>query len=378
VSEYKSRRYRTMDIGGLFNKRKQAGLTAAAPVSELCKRLQPSGIDGKGRNATPLILLGFAVLPAIAFLAWEGWSKFSEMVTRTFGAQPAGVQVLSFLILVSVLGIVTGLIVNAVANRVTKARWLTSRLEWIQARRKMAVYVSGSGALGFIRSLEDPKTAFTSILSMVVFSHPPMSAVKSGGISANNAVVATAPVQDAMANLEAALQGRSEETHAYQEGHDDFMQAVGGGETTVEWDILHLGEGHTSESCHLAWADERTTSRVGANPSRNVVVVRDKIAQEGSEPNPHVPDNTQSDGPGAPVREEPSLETALGSVVRVISDNSSGSGVIVHSDGFVATCAHVLDEADEVEVWFPDGYSSDAEVVAQDPNSDVALIRCRV
>lgn len=53
----------------------------------------------------------------------------------------------------------------------------------------------------------------------------------------------------------------------------------------------------------------------------------------------------------------------------------SGSGVIITPDGYVITNSHVLEGAGETEVSFADGRSCIAQVVGQDPATDLALLR---
>lgn len=53
----------------------------------------------------------------------------------------------------------------------------------------------------------------------------------------------------------------------------------------------------------------------------------------------------------------------------------SGSGVIIAPDGYVVTNSHVIEEASAVEVSLADGRSCTAQVVGQDPATDLALLR---
>jgi serine peptidase DegS len=55
--------------------------------------------------------------------------------------------------------------------------------------------------------------------------------------------------------------------------------------------------------------------------------------------------------------------------------NSLGSGVIVRSDGYILTNAHVIANAEEILVAFHDGRTLRAEVAGQDPETDLAVIR---
>ncbi|MFC5722610.1 S1C family serine protease [Streptomyces gamaensis] len=57
------------------------------------------------------------------------------------------------------------------------------------------------------------------------------------------------------------------------------------------------------------------------------------------------------------------------------SGGSTGSGVIVTSDGEIVTNNHVVAGADSVKVNFSDGSSKTAKVVGTDPDKDLALIK---
>lgn len=56
----------------------------------------------------------------------------------------------------------------------------------------------------------------------------------------------------------------------------------------------------------------------------------------------------------------------------------SGSGVVISSDGYIATNYHVIARADVVEVVFPNRRSFRAKVVGRDPNTDLALLKVEV
>ncbi|MCL4130559.1 UNVERIFIED_CONTAM: hypothetical protein GTU68_031225 [Idotea baltica] len=56
---------------------------------------------------------------------------------------------------------------------------------------------------------------------------------------------------------------------------------------------------------------------------------------------------------------------------------SSGSGVIISKDGYIATNNHVVDGADELEVITYNKKSYIAEVVGVDPSTDIAVIKIK-
>lgn len=53
---------------------------------------------------------------------------------------------------------------------------------------------------------------------------------------------------------------------------------------------------------------------------------------------------------------------------------STGSGIIITSDGYILTNAHVVDGAKQISVLFYDGTESEAEIVGMDKKSDLAVI----
>jgi len=56
----------------------------------------------------------------------------------------------------------------------------------------------------------------------------------------------------------------------------------------------------------------------------------------------------------------------------------SGSGFVIDSEGHIVTNAHVIEQADYLEVFFFDGEVVKARVVGQDPYSDLAVIQVDV
>ncbi len=55
--------------------------------------------------------------------------------------------------------------------------------------------------------------------------------------------------------------------------------------------------------------------------------------------------------------------------------SGAGSGVIISQDGYILTCAHVVDGATSVKVQLQNGDSYDATIVGSDTTSDIAVIK---
>src|SRR5687768_953053 len=56
---------------------------------------------------------------------------------------------------------------------------------------------------------------------------------------------------------------------------------------------------------------------------------------------------------------------------------SLGSGFLIHEDGYCVTNNHVIDRAREIIVDLPDGRKLDADLVAADPDNDLAILRIK-
>jgi len=57
---------------------------------------------------------------------------------------------------------------------------------------------------------------------------------------------------------------------------------------------------------------------------------------------------------------------------------SLGTGFVVSEEGLIVTNNHVVEGVDTVEIVFSDGTRSKAEVIGQDPKTDIALLRAKV
>jgi S1-C subfamily serine protease len=55
--------------------------------------------------------------------------------------------------------------------------------------------------------------------------------------------------------------------------------------------------------------------------------------------------------------------------------NGAGTGVVVDQSGIILTALHVVENAARIQVTFADGSSSDAEIMSQQPENDIAVLR---
>lgn len=57
------------------------------------------------------------------------------------------------------------------------------------------------------------------------------------------------------------------------------------------------------------------------------------------------------------------------------TDEGAGSGIIVRSDGYILTNAHVIESADEIKVSLPNGETYEAVIIGEDRLTDLAVIK---
>ena len=87
------------------------------------------------------------------------------------------------------------------------------------------VYVYGSGSVGFTRAVERLSRG-NCLNQLVVFAHPPMSAIKKGSIQLLGAVTAYAPVQYAQGSHQAAVAARVAEANMRKDKDIEIVSIV--------------------------------------------------------------------------------------------------------------------------------------------------------
>ncbi len=82
----------------------------------------------------------------------------------------------------------------------------------------------------------------------------------------------------------------------------------------------------------------------------------------------------------SPLFDNPTFRRFFGDLnrSRVRSQTSLGSGVIMSAQGYVLTNYHVIENADEIEVFLADGNTVSANVLGADPETDLAVLTIEV
>lgn len=109
-----------------------------------------------------------------------------------------------------------------------------------------------------------------------------------------------------------------------------------------------------------------------SRPSRHTT-----IQQSGSRPTTSV--STTEVEPGEPMTVSEIYATYSNSVVGIEVSTASGSGAgtgfVITEDGYIVTCHHVIDSAEDISVTFPDNTSLPAQLVGSDADNDLAVLK---
>lgn len=124
-------------------------------------------------------------------------------------------------------------------------------------------------------------------------------------------------------------------------------------------------------------------------PEQNIVNSPGQSQESGQEKNENVPElETNSKPSDNTVSEDGTLTTVQisekvsPSVVGIVQYQSNyfeptgeGSGIILSEDGYIATNAHVIEDADSLEVVLNDGTTYQGVVVGYDTKTDLAVVK---
>ncbi|GBE18083.1 putative periplasmic serine endoprotease DegP-like precursor [archaeon BMS3Abin16] len=58
-----------------------------------------------------------------------------------------------------------------------------------------------------------------------------------------------------------------------------------------------------------------------------------------------------------------------------VPTRGQGSGVIIRSDGYIVTNAHVVSGAEDIEIGLSSGYVTSAQIIGTDPSTDIAVLK---
>jgi S1-C subfamily serine protease len=70
-----------------------------------------------------------------------------------------------------------------------------------------------------------------------------------------------------------------------------------------------------------------------------------------------------------------SLESSGNFFASHTTGGSTGSGVIISQDGYIATNHHVIADGNQINVLMEDGREFEAKVIGSDPSTDLALLK---
>ncbi len=79
--------------------------------------------------------------------------------------------------------------------------------------------------------------------------------------------------------------------------------------------------------------------------------------------------------PSADVHAKSTISAALRATVTIITDQGSGSGFIISTNGYIVTNFHVIDGANQIEVQGADGNQISATVVDSNTSRDLAILK---
>lgn len=340
--------------------------SGAPNLDRLESNLQPIGTRNK--RSRSWILSVIAVFCAVIgfLLVREILPVVNEQFLLLLDRLPRSLQIFVVATASLALSAAIGIGIYRLFQKIARRRGIEVLLQGAREKRKLLVYAAGSGAIGFCDAVKK-LSGGGHFKNLLIFAHPPNSAIKQGCIEVMGAITALAPVQFAMGSHKAAATARAAESKRYNEGYSAFLRSTGPSLIVAEWSIFHMGAGHTSESCHTEWERMRTSTKLGASTlGRFFVVVRD-----ASDPfAPEEEEETKTSG-DLPIKNDVSNV-----VVKVRNDKVIGSGVVIDPEGFILTNAHVVDTAGTVYVRSVDGVETPATVVDIDQERDVALLQC--
>ncbi len=125
------------------------------------------------------------------------------------------------------------------------------------------------------------------------------------------------------------------------------------------------------------WADGTSPMLKLAAPAASLAIVLGGCGGSSTKPTPTTaPALAVAAEAPATARGIPEIVERVGPrVVTVLTQGGVGSGVIYRSDGIILTNEHVIRGNSSAEVAFADGRRERGEVIASDPDTDLALVR---